>query len=96
MSKKIENLTNEDVAQFDVYVNKWLDIGLSTAPADFESAKEAVCRAYVVAGLKAPSKFYTAQSPIDAIKKWPGAIGYVPQDVLISNGTIRQNVCFVK
>ena len=32
-------------------------------------------------------------SPIDAIKKWPGAIGYVPQDVLISNGTIRQNVC---
>jgi hypothetical protein len=68
MSKKIENLTNEDVAQFDVYVNKWLDIGLSTAPADFESAKEAACRAYVVAGLKAPSKFYTAQSPIDAIK----------------------------
>lgn len=31
--------------------------------------------------------------PIDAIKKWPGAIGYVPQDVMISNGTIRQNVC---
>jgi ABC-type multidrug transport system fused ATPase/permease subunit len=31
--------------------------------------------------------------PLDAIRKWPGSIGYVPQDVMISNGTIRQNVC---
>ena len=31
-------------------------------------------------------------SPLDAIRKWPGAISYVPQDVMISNGTIRQNV----
>jgi len=31
--------------------------------------------------------------PLTAIKLWPGAIGYVPQDVMISNGTIRQNVC---
>jgi ABC-type multidrug transport system fused ATPase/permease subunit len=32
-------------------------------------------------------------APLNAIKLWPGAIGYVPQDVMISNGTIRQNVC---
>jgi len=32
-------------------------------------------------------------SPIEAIENWPGAIGYVPQDVMISNGTIKQNVC---
>jgi ABC-type bacteriocin/lantibiotic exporter with double-glycine peptidase domain len=32
-------------------------------------------------------------SPNEAIENWPGAIGYVPQDVMISNGTIRQNVC---
>ena len=31
--------------------------------------------------------------PLGAIKLWPGAIGYVPQDVMISNGTIRENVC---
>lgn len=31
-------------------------------------------------------------SPLDTIKKWPGAISYVPQDVMISNGTIRENV----
>jgi len=30
--------------------------------------------------------------PSEAIRKWPGSIGYVPQDVMISNGTIRSNV----
>jgi ABC-type multidrug transport system fused ATPase/permease subunit len=30
--------------------------------------------------------------PSQAIEKWPGAIAYVPQDVLIVNGTIRENV----
>lgn len=30
--------------------------------------------------------------PIDAIRNWPGAIGYVPQDVIITNGTIRENI----
>ena len=31
-------------------------------------------------------------SPQETISKWPGAISYVPQDVLIMNGTIRENV----
>lgn len=30
--------------------------------------------------------------PLKAITKWSGAISYVPQDVMISNGTIRENV----
>jgi ABC-type multidrug transport system fused ATPase/permease subunit len=30
--------------------------------------------------------------PADAVSKWPGAISYVPQDVNISNGTIRENI----
>jgi ABC-type multidrug transport system fused ATPase/permease subunit len=30
--------------------------------------------------------------PLEAINKWPGAIGYVPQDVTISSGSIRENV----
>ncbi len=30
--------------------------------------------------------------PTDAISKWPGAIAYVPQDVLVANGSIRENV----
>lgn len=32
-------------------------------------------------------------SPSKAIKRWPGAISYVPQDVLLINGTIRENIC---
>jgi ABC-type multidrug transport system fused ATPase/permease subunit len=31
-------------------------------------------------------------SPLIAVNKWPGAISYVPQDVNITNGTIRENV----
>jgi ABC-type multidrug transport system fused ATPase/permease subunit len=29
---------------------------------------------------------------LDAVSKWPGAISYVPQDVMIANGSIRDNV----
>jgi ABC-type multidrug transport system fused ATPase/permease subunit len=31
-------------------------------------------------------------SPLEAITKWPGAIAYVPQDTVIINGSIRENV----
>lgn len=31
-------------------------------------------------------------SPIDVIDKWPGATSYVPQEVSINRGSIRQNV----
>ncbi len=35
----------------------------------------------------------SGKSPRDAITHWPGAISYVPQDVLVINGTIRENIC---
>ena len=31
--------------------------------------------------------------PLEAFKRWPGAIAYVPQDVPIVDGTIRDNIC---
>ncbi len=31
-------------------------------------------------------------SPLESISKWPGAIAYVPQDVVIMDGTIKENV----
>ena len=31
-------------------------------------------------------------SPKEAIARWPGAIAYVPQEVMIINGTIRENI----
>lgn len=30
--------------------------------------------------------------PLAAIAKWPGALSYVPQDVVIANGSIRENI----
>ena len=30
--------------------------------------------------------------PLQAFAKWQGAVSYVPQDVIISNGTVRENV----
>jgi ABC-type multidrug transport system fused ATPase/permease subunit len=31
-------------------------------------------------------------APVAATTKWPGAMAYVPQDVVISNGSIRENI----
>ena len=32
------------------------------------------------------------ERPLGAITRWPGALGYVPQDIVIINGTVRENV----
>ena len=34
----------------------------------------------------------SGESPAEVVSRWPGAIAYVPQDVMISNGTVRQNI----
>ena len=47
-------------------------------------------------GLLAPSVGtieISGLTPIKAITKWPGSIGYVPQDVFIENSTVKENVC---
>ena len=36
--------------------------------------------------------FVSDKLPLDAISEWPGAMAYVPQDVLIARGSIRKNV----
>ena len=50
----------------------------------------------LVLGLLAPSSgsiSISGLTPVDAIKKWPGSIGYVPQDVFIENSTVKENIC---
>jgi len=50
----------------------------------------------LILGLLAPSSGSITISgfkPVDAIKKWPGSIGYVPQDVFIENSTVKENIC---
>jgi ATP-binding cassette, subfamily B, bacterial PglK len=49
----------------------------------------------VVLGVLTPdsgSVLISGRSPLDAITNWPGSIAYVPQDVIIASGTIRENV----
>jgi ABC-type multidrug transport system fused ATPase/permease subunit len=49
----------------------------------------------VLLGVLNPDKgnvLISGLSPLSAVAKWPGAVSYVPQDVVISAGTIRENV----
>jgi len=50
----------------------------------------------LILGLLAPTSgsiSISGLTPVDAIKKWPGSIGYVPQDVFIENSTVKENIC---
>ena len=49
----------------------------------------------VLLGILEPSSgnvTISGKTPKECIRNWPGALGYVPQDVLVTNGTIRENV----
>lgn len=49
----------------------------------------------VLLGILEPSSgnvTISGKAPKECIRNWPGALGYVPQDVLVTNGTIRENV----
>jgi ABC-type multidrug transport system fused ATPase/permease subunit len=50
----------------------------------------------LILGLLAPASgsiTISGLKPVDAIKKWPGSIGYVPQDVFVENSTVKDNIC---
>ncbi len=49
----------------------------------------------VILGVAYPdsgSVLVSGVAPTDAVSEWPGAMAYVPQDVAVLNGTIRDNV----
>ncbi len=50
----------------------------------------------LILGLLVPSDgsiTISGLKPVDVITKWPGSIGYVPQDVFIENSTVKENIC---
>lgn len=50
----------------------------------------------VILGVISPQSGHviiSGKSPSEASKNWSGAISYVPQDIVISNGTIKENIC---
>lgn len=52
--KKITKLTPDQEARFPEFVRKWIDIGLSTVPADRPRAEAAIAGLYKLANLKEP------------------------------------------
>lgn len=51
--KRIDELTPEQSARFEEWSKQWIEIGLSTEPADFDKATEAALRAYQLANFGA-------------------------------------------
>ena len=50
----------------------------------------------LILGILIPQKGFVeigGFAPNEAIAKWPGSISYVPQDVAILDGSVRENVC---
>jgi hypothetical protein len=66
MAKKIEKITPEHEARFPEWVDKWVKIGLSTEPADFDKAEAAALKAYDLCGLKRPLVVLRVGSPYAA------------------------------
>lgn len=68
----ITSLSEEQVAKFDHYVKKWIEIGISTSPIDVEKSLAALRQAYENVGLTFPDKYEVYDSPIaiiDAMKE---------------------------
>ena len=64
--KRIDKLTPEQVARMPEWTKKWVDIGLSTEPADFDTATEAALKAYALCNLKKPMVILRMGSPYAA------------------------------
>ena len=49
----------------------------------------------LILGALAPSSgliVISGSSPLESVTKWPGALSYVPQEVVVINGTVRENI----
>ena len=60
----LTELTQQQIAKFPEYVDKWIKIGLSTEDSiNKELAKQSIIKAYKCAGLKEPEIFIFTESP---------------------------------
>lgn len=64
--EKITTITSEQAARFSEWAQRWIKIGLSTEPADFDRATTAALRAYELANLKRPMIVLRMGSPYAA------------------------------
>lgn len=61
----MSELSPEELAKIEEYNQKWLAIGLSCEPIDFETAKEAVKLVYKDAGFEPPAEIYFTKGPME-------------------------------
>ncbi len=66
MPKKITAITPEQSARFAEWSKQWIEIGLSTEPADFDRATAAALEAYRICNLKKPIVVLRMGSPFAA------------------------------
>jgi hypothetical protein len=64
MTKKINKLTDEQIARFSEFVERWKKIGLSTERADRPKAEQAAKEAYKEANLTPPELIVWCDSPL--------------------------------
>ena len=64
-------------SQFSEWVERWVDRGLSTEPADRSSVEAGIQACYRFAGLPPPQTILWAPSPLAAVLEWPRALGEV-------------------
>ena len=92
---QIKSLTAEQQAQFKPWVKKWIDIGLSTEPTDFDKAKVAILKAYEYCKLAPPKLVITVDSPMAAHIAGPYALCLLQEhqkDLNRSDGLIASRV----
>ncbi len=81
-------------------LNNWFPIYPPGSPgaactSDFGDGAGKSTLADVILGVLLPSSGEVKISglpPLDVVQKWPGAMAYVPQDVKVLSGTVRENV----
>ena len=66
MPMRIDRLTPEQAARSEEWSKQWIEIGLSTEPADFDKATDAALRAYKLANLEQPMVILRMSSPYGA------------------------------
>src|SRR3990167_10634934 len=64
--KRIDRLTQKQIDRFPEWVDKWTKIGLSTEPANWKIAEDAVRNCYRAANLKQPKIILRMGSPYSA------------------------------
>jgi hypothetical protein len=63
---RINRITKQQIACFGDWSKKWIEIGLSTDPADFDAASEAALRGYALCNLDKPMVVLRMGSPYGA------------------------------